>query len=189
MSKTKAPKQEKSTPENERALRELSAMKHKDLKIACVLRGMPPEDVVKSDHHKLVSYFMKYYDNSQNENLLIEFDVFVEKELRRLGYKDGDAMLSPSLRLSYVRDFESIEKVKQLKPSSVVKTDKKEKAPVDEDTGVRSGTKKAMTYSLAYEGKPIPEIIKLVKKAFPDAKDKSISIWAKRAIKEKGNAV
>ena len=39
-------------------------------------------------------------------------------------------------------------------------------------------------YELAKKGKDKPEVIKLVKKKFPEAKDKSISIWFKKALKD-----
>jgi len=170
--------------ENERALRELSSMKHRDLQRACILRGMPSQQMVESDHHKLVSWFIENYDNTQSEELLINHDGWVEEQLVARGYKKGDVLLSPALRFSYVGNIEEIEKPKIIKihnEKEKVHNEKKEKSTVDVVTGIRNGTKKALTYQLTISGLSIEEVIKGVKNKFPEAEDKSIKIWFKRA--------
>ncbi len=184
MTKTKA-KKKHTTPivqsENQRALRELYSMKHRELQRACIVRGMPSEDVVKSDHHKLVSFFMANYERTQDESLLALHDDWVEDELQKRGYKKGDVLLSPALRFSYVGDIETMEKPITPKPEShAAKPEKKEKSVIDEKTGVRQGTKKALTFELTLQQLEIAEIIKRVKAKFPEAEDKSIKIWVKK---------
>jgi hypothetical protein len=170
--------------ENGRALRELSNMKHRDLQRACIVRGMPSQDMVESDHHKLVSWFIENYDNTQSEELLINHDGWVEEQLIARGYKKGDVLLSPALRFSYVGNIEEIEKPKIIKPHNEKEkppNERKEKSTVDASTGIRTGTKKALTYQLTISGLSIGEVIKGVKNKFPEAEDKSIKIWFKRA--------
>jgi len=170
--------------ENGRALRELSNMKHRDLQRACIVRGMPSQDMVESDHHKLVSWFIENYDNTQSEELLINHDGWVEEQLIARGYKKGDVLLSPALRFSYVGNIEEIEKPKIIKPHNEKEkppNERKEKSTVDVNTGIRTGTKKALTYQLTISGLSIGEVIKGVKNKFPEAEDKSIKIWFKRA--------
>jgi len=62
---------------------------------------------------------------------------------------------------------------------------KSEKKPteVDKETGVRKGTKKNLTYTLAKQKIPLEKVVKQVMKEFPEAQEKSIKIWYKRAIK------
>lgn len=181
MSKTKAAKNQLNG--NERAMRELANMKHRELQRACIVRGMNSQVMVDSDHHKLVSFFLDNYDNSQDEGLLLIHDIWVEGELQKKGYKKGEALLSPALRFSYNGNIEQMEKPITIKPKEIPQQAKKPKSTMDETTGVRSGTKKALTYSLTLEGLEIDEILKQVKTQFPDAQDKSVSIWHKKALK------
>lgn len=174
----------------ERVLDMLGMMKHKDLVIACVSRGLPPEEVVKLDHNGLGSFFLNNYDNSENPELLVEYDIWVEKELKLRGYKDGDALLSPCLKLGYVGkgDLSDVPK-KIIEPGVETKkipdeAKEKVKREKDETTGVVVGTKKNLTYTLAQSGMELSEAITQVKQQFPDAQEKSIKIWFKRALKE-----
>lgn len=168
----------------DRVMKVLHTLTHRDLQRECVLRGLPFTDVVSMSHHTMVGWFYKNFDNTQNPTVLTEYDVWLETELEQRGHKKGEAMLSPSLRLGYTSGIEAIERVSAPKAQSTVPKEKKERAKVDESTGVRAGTKKALTYQLALEGEDIDTIIKKVKESFPDAEPKSIKIWAKRAIKE-----
>ena len=170
----------------ERPLKELTNMKHRDVQRACIIRGLEFANVAKFDHWKLVEWFCHNFENAQDEKLLLEYDIFVEEELKTRGYKKGDILMSPALRFSYNGPgLEKMDKVVIIKPNVKVEktTEKKPKAQIDEKTGVRAGTKKAMTYELAGKGIELGEIKKQVKLAFPEAQDKSIQIWYKRALK------
>lgn len=163
------------------AMRELSTMRHKELQIACIVRGMDSKEMVESDHHDLVVFFTKNYERTQDQTLLPIHHAWVENELKNNGYKKGDLLMSPALRLGYVGNIEEMEKPKLLKPNIITKEDKKPVSKMDEVTGVRQGTKKALTYDLVYKKMSIEKIIKEVIKKFPEAKEKSIKIWAKKA--------
>jgi hypothetical protein len=144
---------------------------------------MEPEEVVKASHFKLVGFVYHNFDSGQDVKRLDLFDAYVQEELTKKGYKKGDAMLSPSLRLGFTQGIEKLDKMKEpTKPTAEPKV-KKPKAEVDEKTGVRKGTKKAMTYELTNQGIAMDKIIEKVKAAFPDAEEKSIKIWHKRCLK------
>lgn len=190
MSKTKVKKKRKvhlpeSTSHEDRVYRVLSNLKHKDLQRECILRGIEFEHVVKLDHHKLVGWFFKNFDNTQDPNLLNQFDAWRDETLRKEGYLRGDEQVAPALRFALPGEIESMGRIQEPGKKEKVEKPKKPKAEVDEKTGVRKGTKKAMTYALALEGKDIKEAVKLVKEAFPEAEEKSIKIWYKRALKPK----
>ena len=174
-----------SVSEEDRIYKVLINLKHKDLQRECILRGMEPKDVVEGDHHKLVSFFYRNFDNTQDQQKLIEFDSWRQDELTRQGYlKDGE-LISPALRFSYVGNIEKMDKPVDIKNTKkLVPKTKKPKAEVNETTGVRKGTKKAMTFDLAYNGTDLEETIKQVTAAFPGAEAKSIKIWHKRALKQ-----
>jgi hypothetical protein len=170
----------------------IPTLKFRDLQKECILRGMKPEAVVKSDVHKLHSYFVDNFERPCDQNLLVEFDMWQENELRARGYKDGDAMLRPSLRFSYVKDIDKLPNVQVGEQKEKPKPVKKEAAPPkekrvkDEKTGVMKGTKKSIVYNMVMEGvTSLKKITKAVMAAYPDANEKSISIWMKKAIKQK----
>jgi hypothetical protein len=171
----------------DRAHRELAHMKHKDLQKACILRGMASQDMVNANHHSLVSFFIKNHEVGEDLNLLALHDAWVEEQMVTRGYKKGSEFLHPALKFGISGDIEKVEKVKEVKPESAVKVPNpknKERAQMDEVTKVRKGTKKDLTYTLTRERLSQEEIIAKVKDKFPDAQDKSIKIWHKRAVKQ-----
>lgn len=175
----------------ERILDQLGMMKHKDLVIACISRGLPFEDVVKLDHNGLGSFYIKNFDSPENADLLNQYDLWLDDLLEKRGHKKGDAIMSPLLRVGYVGkgDF-SDAPPKMIEPGSAKKIPDqvpkdKVKREKDEETGVVVGTKKNLTYKLAQQGVELDKVIEQVKKQFSDAQEKSIKIWYKRALKEK----
>lgn len=167
--------------------RQLCKMKHKDLQKACILRGLAPEDVVGFDHHKLVVWFYDNYNNGQDENLLKEFDIWKENEFIKNNIPETDPIRNPVLRLSYVEPIiEGVEPPKppKLIPEKAASMEPKPKGEKHDAWGIKSGTKKFRTYELAIrDRKNMEEVIKIVMDEYPDAQDKSIKIWWKRAIK------
>lgn len=183
---------EESIPEYKRnaALRdiiwkELCNMKHKDLQKACVIRGCEFDNIFGLTHPQLVLWFYENYNNTQDEDLLIAYDEYVDGILETMG-KDKK---HPVLRLSYKGGLDELKT--EIISSSEPKP-KKEKVDIDktpsvkkekhEEWGITKGTKKYLTYQLVIEEKlPINKIIEKVKDEFIDAEEKSIKIWAKRA--------
>lgn len=187
--KKKSPITEFSSRED-RINYELGQMRHKDLQKACVSRGLDFQKIIDWDHHKLSNWFFKNYELGEDATKLTEYDAFIEGKLMERGYKKGDAILAPSFRLGFSPDIGEIKNIQtpgasQPPPRVSAPEDKpKSKRVVDELTGVYSGTKKNLTYTLTDEGIGIEEIITKVIKQFPDAQDKSIKIWNKRRLKE-----
>jgi len=167
----------------------LPRLKYRELKEACILRGMSPKDVVEADHHRLASFFVENYDKGEDPSLLIAFDQFVEADLESRGHKKGDMMLSPSLRLSYVGKIEDAKEIKVInkpKPETPKKPQEppKPKREKDETTGIMKGTKKALLFELVKKKWKLEKIMAEVLKQFPTANEKSMKIWYKQA-KEK----
>lgn len=186
MAKKKSAMVDSMSSLEDRINRELAMMKHKDLQAACISRGLEFDNVLKFSHHDLANWFYKNYERSENPQLLNEYDAWVEEQLQKRGYKKGDAIMSPHLRLGFVPPMSDIPEPRIIKPENsennkpkIVKTEKRKK---DESTGVYSGTKKNLTYQLTDEGKTTEEIIKAVIEKFPDAQEKSIKIWIKRRL-------
>lgn len=154
-----------------------STYTHKDAKKHAIELGMPFPDVVNADFWRLISYIETQHslrNNKRNPELLVEFDDWMEKILLKRGRED---LIHDSLRLSYVteeRIEEESKKPKEVKP----------KAPKREMTqdGLVKGTKKSYTFELAKKGLSLSKVIRRVLKKFPDASEKSIKIWHRKAV-------
>lgn len=175
--------QDEITPQD----RALAKMKYRDLKLACVARGMPFEEVIAADHPKLASWFNQNFENGEDPTLLNEFDVYVEEQLQQRGYKKGDAILAPCFRLGYIPPMEDLpdqpKRVGIVVKMETKPEEQKPKREVDTETGIIAGTKKALTYKCQKDGKSLDETVKIVKDKFPEAQDKSIKIWFQRSAK------
>lgn len=166
-----------------RALNELQNMKHKDLKRACVVRGMPFEEVVDTSTPGLSNWFQKNYHRSQDLGLLDQFDYWVRLELQKRGYAEGDPMLSPSLGLGYVGEINPETGEAIIKRPKGMKKPPKAKRERDEETGLFKGTKKDLTYQCQKDGMEFREAFSKVLNQFPEAQEKSVRIWFNRARK------
>lgn len=168
---------------NDLALRALSNMKYQDLQKACIVKGMPFEDVCSKGAPALSQWFINNYDNCNNFLFLDEYDVWIEGELKKLGYKDGDAMLHPSLRFGFTKGYEESTTIKSDPTIKAIDKPKKAKKEKDESTGMFLGTKKALTRECAKEGLTLTETIEKVSSKFPEYNEKSIKIWYKKFTK------
>lgn len=175
------------SPSYQRGERELAKMKHKDLQRACVARGLDFTLAVSYSIPDLAGWFCTNYDFSQNLNFLNEFDDWKDLQLKEKHPDKDDPVYHPSLRLGFIatRDDQgntTSTKKPRLKGLDKKKKDKKERLA---GTKIFAGTKKALSTTLAMQKPPltIAEITEKVLEQFPDAKDKSISIWIKRARK------
>lgn len=165
--------------------RELSSMKHRDLQRACIARGLPFQEAVDKDAPTLAGWYSEHRDRTQNHNLLNEFDDWRDLILKNRGYEKGDPVFHPSLRLGYIAGRDSEGNVTSTKKPRGLGLDKKKKKKREKDsTGLFTGTKKSLTYNCQREGLSIPDTIKKVLATFPEAQEKSISIWWKRSVKE-----
>lgn len=172
----------------------LTTLKLKDLRRACIARGMDFDYAVESTIPHISGWFIENYDRSQNLLLLNEFDDWLEAKLKALKnpdgtlkYKEGDAVFHSDLKLGFIGSKDSegnstSTKKPRLKGLSKAKKATKERV---EGTKVFKGTKKALTYQLTFDDKPFNVIWETVSKQFEEAQEKSVKIWYKRALKEK----
>ncbi len=148
--------------------------RYRDLQRACIIRGMPPEDLVKGDIYILHRFIQDHKDDEVDLNLLEDFDEWREKKLDEMG-KKGE----PFVRLGYIGKVDEEGNplmVFQPKP-------KKPKKHIEKDSamgGLWKGTKKHLTVQCKKDGLSLDKTISKVMEAFPDAKESSIKIWYKR---------
>lgn len=158
-------------------------MRHIDLKRACIARGMPFEELGTHTVLSLHSWFAQNLDRGQNLQLLNEYDAWFKAEMIKRGYPDDDPLFHHTLMLGYNPEAKEDEPKKKIRLKGLKKPEKL-KAERIEGTKVIRGTKKAMTYELAKQGLSLDEVTEKVLEAFEDAKESSISIWYRRALKE-----
>lgn len=170
-----------------------------DLQAAVITRGINFEDVVELDHGRMADWFIKNYNTKQNRELLAEFDSWMDKQLKDRGHKKSNPIRKYRRFSSILADGETKTTTKASRKAGMGKK-KKEKRSRDTEFNIFKGTKKEETYRLAkslYESKradyPTNTIKELQKnyasvlvakviKKFPEAQEKSIKIWLKRAL-------
>lgn len=148
----------------------------KDIKRECIIRGMPFEQVVNTDLPNLYYWWQNNSQNPIDQSLLDKYDDWLEGELAAIGQH---GLIHPSLRFNYVNKEEEVKK-----KTKVIKEKKPRKKREKNKLGLYSGTKKAMTYESCHKGWSLKKTIRKVKRAFPDAQEKSIKIWYNKATKE-----
>jgi len=160
----------------------LSKYKHIDLQRACLMRGMPFGDIGES-YYFLTGYFSKNFDNPEDQALLDKFDNWRYKRLKDLG-EDNPLFV----RLGFTREVneETGEILKRKRVKFVKKQRPKRKR--NKKLGIFAGTKKELTMTSQGEGLSLEETTKVVLDKFPDAKEKSIRIWWKKAAKGNGGS-
>ena len=162
-------------------------MTYKDLKRKAIALGMPFPDATGCGIFGLLSYI----DNSTNrpdKSLIDKYDEWVEEQFNSTGIPADDPIRSSRLRLGFLGEEDGDGK-RKLKRVPGMKKPKEKKAPREKDEfNLVKGTKKSYTWSLVQKGYELERVIRRVKKKFPDANDKSISLWyraAKRQMKNK----
>lgn len=154
-----------------------SDLTYRDLKIACIVRGMPFDEVLKADFFRLSNFVQNNVLVSQNMSLLDDYDDYLESVLKERGQTD---LIHNSLRLGYVKKEGDDDYVpKPLK----VKTEKKPAREKDSN-GLFKGTMKSYTFELQKKGKTLPQTLVKVLRKFPEAKEKSVKIWFNKSKKE-----
>lgn len=155
---------------------------YRDLKREAIIRGMPFPDIMGAS----ITDLMRFIDNSEEKpdlSLIDGFDDWADKQLEQLGYEKGKSLRSPQLRLGFIGEKDEEGNIKSKKRIKGVEKPKKPKRERDTN-GLYKGTKKSYTYELAQKGFSIERITRRVKKKFPDASDKSITIWYRNALKK-----
>jgi hypothetical protein len=160
-------------------------MKFKDLKRECVIRGMDFDEVLSSGVHELYSFFKEHFYDDVRHGLLDEFDDWQEEKIRVVMEARGenpDILVHPALRLGYVAEKDDEGNTTKRKRAKMVTKKLKRKRERTNDN-IFQGTKKAYTFELQQQGKDKKEVIKKVIEKYPDASEKSISIWFNKSKK------
>lgn len=153
-------------------------LKLPDLQRQCIIRGMDFNELCESSVLNLHSFLINNWDAPINRNRLSEFDNWYNAELKEIGCDD---LIHPLLDLGHTINNDTGEtvkrRVKKIKPEKKVKRERTE-------DGIFKGTKKAYTFELAKKGLKKSKVIDLVLEKFPEANEKSISIWFNKAKKQ-----
>lgn len=152
------------------------------LRRECLIRGMEFQAVTDASVLNLQSWFLKNFPNPIHTEKLNEYDVWIETELRARGV--DECFLDPVFRLGYINEQDADGNVTKRKRVSVISSPKKRREKTTD--GLFTGTKKAYTFLLQSQGKTKAETTQLVIETFPDAKEKSISIWFNKSKKKRG---
>lgn len=159
--------------------KEASMMKHQDLQRACIVRGIGFHELVEQTTPQLQGYFIDHYYDKIDNSRLDAFDEWREEIMRKRGHDE------PYIRLGFIgqTDVNTGEVISIKKPKKFKKPKNNKKRLRNEKFGIFQGTKKALSYQCAENGYSLKKTIRIVKEKFPDAKDKSIGIWMKKALR------
>ena len=165
-------------------------MTYRDLKRQAIVLGMPFPDACGCGVFGLINY-INHAHNEPDPTLIDKFDKWIEHHWDEIDLPADDPLRSPRLRLGFIGDEvdpDTGEKVKRVKRVPGLKKPKKPKREKD-NFGHIKGTKKQYTWELTQKGYELDRIIRRVLKKFPEANEKSISLWfraAKRECKKNG---
>lgn len=156
-------------------------MTYKDLKRKAIILGMPFPDACKASVFGLIGY-INSSENKPDTSLIDQYDEWLDKQLEEIGYGKDDPLRSSRLRLGFLGEESENGKRKGHRIPGIKK---QKKAPRERDQyNLVKGTKKSYTYELAHKGFSLDRIIRRVKKKFPDANDKSINLWYRKAKRD-----
>lgn len=156
--------------------RVLNKLKLVDLQRECIMRGLPFDKIGEGVPY-LQTFFIRAWNTVEPKpELLNQFD-----DWRKANIIHTDV---PFIPLGFRETDEEGNTVKVKKPRGIKK--KKKKRERNKQFGIFSGTKKELTYRSQVEGLTLEETINRVKEVFPDANDKSISIWYKKSKRTGG---
>lgn len=162
----------------------LENMNFRDLQRRAIVLGMPFPDVVSSDAGKLQSFIINS-SNKPDMTLIDKYDEYIDNHLAELGYSEDSPLRSYSLRLGFVSQDPNTKEKKTRRIKGMSKP--KEKKTREKDSmGLWKGTKKSYTFELASKGYSYQRTLRRVLKKFPEANDKSVLQWWKKALKLKG---
>lgn len=162
-------------------------MTYKDLKRKAIALGMPFPDATGCGIFDLIRY-INGSTNRPDKSLIDKYDEWIEQQFDSTGIPKDDPIRNSRLRLGFLGE-EGEDGVRKTKRVPGMKKPKEKKQPREKDEfNLVKGTKKSYTWSLVQKGYDLERVIRRVKKKFPEANDKSISLWyraAKRQIKAK----
>lgn len=161
---------------------------YKDIKRKAIALGMPFPDATRGDIGKLLTHINKT-NNYPNPTLIDEYDKWMDNQLSLSGFAPDDPIRSSRLRLGFLGDEEEGKKSRLRKISGIKRPKEKKPARERDKFSLYKGTKKSYTFELTEKGLSLDRVTRRVIKKFPDAKEKSISLWHRaclRAMKKNG---
>jgi hypothetical protein len=153
----------------------------KDLKRACIVRGMTFARVVESSALELQSWVFKNYYNPTEPQLLQDYDIWLDKYLQDLDVTDEPIHID--LRMGYYSLDEDGNKRGTKRNTLIVGAYKSEKEQARFKP--KKGTKKEYTFELFERGYSTKEVIEMVVDRYPDVSEGSIKVWGSRFRKTK----
>jgi hypothetical protein len=157
----------------------MSQLKLKDLKRACIMRGLSFRMVGEYDVHQLQSWLYRNHSTRQDPRLLEKFDIWRDKTLMEEGAIDEPIHIDLKLGF-YKTDKDGGEKRERRNVNLLGVTKSLEEQAIFVP---RKGSKKTLAYDLIREGKSTQEIIKIVMDTYPDVSEGSIKVWCSQARK------
>ena len=151
----------------------MSKLKLKDLKRACIMRGMPFQRVSRYSVHDMQSWLYKNFDDKINPVLLDDYDEWFQKQV--------EDPVHALLKMAYYTEDEQ-GNVKKERRNTFMMGIEKTKAEVAAFKPKR-GSMKELTFQLIRAGKPTKEVIEEVMAQFTVANEGSIKSWCSKARK------
>jgi hypothetical protein len=163
--------------------------RRKDLVRACIIRGMPFDLAFTTSDFSMAAWHYHNYFNAVKPELLDEYDQYVDNRIKAevSDWEKKDYLFDKTLKLGYTPEEETDEEgntrvvKKRLTKIKIVKKKRERTLALG---NIFQGTKKELTFRCAARGKTVEEAKEIVKKQFPDANEKSVKIWFKKAEKE-----
>lgn len=163
-------------------------MTYKDIKRQAIILGMPFPDATGNSIGALLN-FIYHTSNKPDKSLIDKYDDWMDQQLANRGYEPGVGIRNSRLRLGFLGD-ENEDGKRRSKRVPGLKKPKEKKPPKEKDEfGLIKGTKKSYCWSLTAKGFDLDRVTRRMHKKYPEANDKSISLWyrnCKRYLKNEG---
>ena len=159
------------------------SMTYRDIKRQAIILGMPFPDATANSIGALLN-FINRTNNKPDPTLIDKYDDWVDFKLSERGYAKDDPLRSSRLRLGFLGE-EQEDGSRRSKRIKGIKKPKEKKKRQKDERGLVVGTKKSYTFELASKGYDLERVTRRVLKKFPDANAKSISLWYRKAKKNK----
>lgn len=182
-------KKNKSAPSKEKASFLGSAgrnMTYRDLKRKAIVLGMPFPDACAAGVFDLIGYIERS-TNKPDKSLIDQYDDWMDKQLENIGYSKDDPLRNSKLRLGFLGE-EGENGQRKSKRVPGIKKPREKKPPRERDEfNLIKGTKKSYVWSLVAKGYDLERVTRRMKKKFPNANDKSITLWFRTARRTMNN--
>ncbi len=161
-------------------------MTYKDLKRKAIILGMPFPDACSAGVFDLLHYIQSS-EERPDKSLIDKYDDWMDKQLETIGYSKDDPLRNSRLRLGFLGE-EGENGQRRTKRVPGIKKPREKKPPRERDEfNLIKGTKKSYVWSLVAKGYDLERVTRRMKKKFPDANDKSITLWFRTARRTMSN--